>query len=164
MKYAKKETGFITIAAIFIVASTAMLGVSGIKNNQKEQQERNNFYGEYVSATQEKQLLKQNAFYFPFNSHHVAEKYKLPLFAHARKLLKHPELKVYLNGHTDSSGPLVYNLKLGILRAQSVADILVSKGVAMNNISIISYANQLSIYGNDNRKVNIVYADKNLYE
>lgn len=170
MKNFKKNFGFIEIVALFVISGITLVGVGALNNNYKEQKKRNEFYGQYISAIQERELLKRNHFYFCFNSYALQEEYKLPLFAHARKLLKHPELKVYINGHTDSKGNIIYNLKLGMLRAKSVADTLTSKGVNLNNIIIISYADQLPIvlssYGEfdpevSDRRASIVYAKKN---
>lgn len=163
MKLLNKNRGFITIAALFIVGSTLLIGVNGLKTQQKE---RNNFYGSYISAAKEKELLQQNTFYFDFNSYALQEQYKLPLYAHARKLIKSPKSKVYINGHTDNKGTINYNFKLGLLRAKSVAEVLSSKGVILNNMVIISYADQLPDLSNNqesvssnqsNRRVQITY-------
>lgn len=171
MKNFKKNRGFITSFVLFFIGGTILIGAGELKKNCKEQKERNKFYGQYVSAAEEKELLKKNTFYFRFNSYALQDRYKLPLFANARKLLKHPELKVYINGHTDNKGTITYNLKLGMLRAKSVADVLASKGVDLNNMVTISYADQLPIGLNidkkfdydeekSDRRANIVYIQK----
>jgi OOP family OmpA-OmpF porin len=43
---------------------------------------------------------------------------------------------VNLVGHTDSTGPDAYNMKLSIRRAEAVADFLVSHGISREVISI----------------------------
>lgn len=151
MRFLNRTRGFITIAALFIVGSTVLIGVGGLKKQQKEQKERNNFYGSYISAAKEKELLQQNTFYFDFNSYVLQENYKLPLYAHARNLIKAPELKVYIVGHTDNKGTINYNFKLGMLRAKSVAEVLSSKGVNLNNMVIISYSDQLPDLSNNKK-------------
>ena len=54
----------------------------------------------------------------------------------AAGLVKHPRLRVELQGHTDSTGPKPYNMVLSGKRADAVRDYLLSKGV--NSIQLVS--------------------------
>jgi len=44
-------------------------------------------------------------------------------------LKKNPDLKVEIDGHTDSTGPAAYNMKLSENRAKAVMDYFVAKGI-----------------------------------
>jgi OOP family OmpA-OmpF porin len=57
----------------------------------------------------------------------------------AASLEKHPRLKVELQGHTDSTGPADYNLKLSDRRAASVREYLISKGVSEDRLTSKGY-------------------------
>ena len=57
----------------------------------------------------------------------------------ATSLQKHHRLKVELQGHTDSTGPAEYNMKLSQRRADSVRDYLISKGVSSEQLVTKGY-------------------------
>lgn len=54
-------------------------------------------------------------------------------------VLAYPDLKLQIEGHTDSTGSEEYNQKLSEQRAQSVRDYLVSQGVSADNIMSQGY-------------------------
>ena len=134
-----KNHGFITTVVLLFMAGTVLIGANKVKNIN---QERHNFYRQNISSNREKELLKKDVFYFNFNSYVIKETDLLPLSAHARKLLMQPKLTVLIGGHTDSRGPIGYNFKLGLLRAKAIADVLNSKGIPFNRMTIISYSDQ----------------------
>jgi OOP family OmpA-OmpF porin len=47
----------------------------------------------------------------------------------AEGLKKHPRVKVEIQGHTDSTGPAAYNVKLSQRRADAVRSYLIDSGV-----------------------------------
>lgn len=57
------------------------------------------------------------------------------LDALAPTLVAHPELAVQVIGHTDSQGSEMYNLQLSIARAETVAESLRRRGVALERLS-----------------------------
>ena len=57
----------------------------------------------------------------------------------AETLLKYPEIKVEVQGHTDSDGAAAYNEGLSSRRAQTVRDYLASKGVASGRMTVRGY-------------------------
>jgi len=67
----------------------------------------------------------------------------------AADLKKYPQLRVELEGHTDSSGSDQYNLQLSQRRAQSVRDYLVSLGVAARQVEARGYGETKPIASND---------------
>jgi len=54
-------------------------------------------------------------------------------------LLKYPDIRFEVGGHTDSDGAAEYNLGLSSRRAQTVYDYLANKGVAENRMSVQGY-------------------------
>lgn len=60
-------------------------------------------------------------------------------FAQALQRPQLASMRVAIEGHTDSSGSRASNISLSQRRAQSVADYLVSQGVARNRIEVRGY-------------------------
>jgi outer membrane protein OmpA-like peptidoglycan-associated protein len=82
--------------------------------------------------------------------------------------LKSENQNVYLEiqGHTDATGPVDYNERLGLQRAESVRRYLHTQGVAMNRMATISYGEEMPAAPNEtaegranNRRVAIVVLD-----
>ncbi|MFI5344134.1 MAG: OmpA family protein, partial [Chlamydiales bacterium] len=57
-------------------------------------------------------------------------------------LRSHPNVYVFIEGHTDERGPQAYNLALGSRRANEVRNLLLSEGVNPNNLFTISYGKE----------------------
>ena len=57
----------------------------------------------------------------------------------AETLLKYPQIKVEVQGHTDSDGAAAYNENLSYRRAQTVRDYLASKGVDVGRMTVRGY-------------------------
>jgi peptidoglycan-associated lipoprotein len=57
-------------------------------------------------------------------------------------LRDNPELRVTIEGHTDSIGTAEYNLALGERRANAVRDYLVNRGVAAGRMETVSYGEE----------------------
>ena len=79
--------------------------------------------------------------------------------------LKADNQNVYLEiqGHTDSTGPALYNQQLGLQRAESVRRYLHSRGVSLDRLATISYGEDAPAESNStaegralNRRVEIV--------
>ncbi|MEA3385908.1 MAG: OmpA family protein [Thermodesulfobacteriota bacterium] len=80
----------------------------------------------------------------------------------ARVFTQYPDTKIRIEGHTDSTGPEEYNLRLSQRRAEAVKQLLVSKVVYPNRITAIGYGESRPKAGNDtpygrqlNRRVEI---------
>jgi outer membrane protein OmpA-like peptidoglycan-associated protein len=54
-------------------------------------------------------------------------------------LLKHPEISIVIDGHTDSTGPLEYNMWLSRKRAQVLKSFLVKKGVPPERLTVLGF-------------------------
>lgn len=66
----------------------------------------------------------------------------------AAELARYPEMKVEVAGHTSSTGPAEYNLDLSQRRAQSVADYLVSRGLAADRFTVRGYGEEDPVASN----------------
>ena len=85
-------------------------------------------------------VLSDDAAKFPVNKAEISKEAEEQLNAFAERL-KGENKNVYLEiqGHTDSTGDELYNLKLGEARAEAVRRYLNKQGVALNRMSTISY-------------------------
>ncbi len=63
-------------------------------------------------------------------------------------LREDPTLRVNIEGHTCNIGTAEYNLALGDRRATSVRDYLVSRGIAANRLTTVSYGEERPKYDN----------------
>ena len=57
--------------------------------------------------------------------------------------------RIYIDGHTDSSGAVRANLRLAQRRAQAVADYLVSRGVSRDLLTVRYHGGRYPVAGND---------------
>ena len=78
----------------------------------------------------------------------------------ASVLLKHPDIPIRIEGHTDASGTKQDNLLLSQLRANSVRDYLVDRGVSIYRLKAYGFGEGVPISDNstpdgraDNRRI-----------
>jgi len=81
-------------------------------------------------------------------------------------LQEHPDIKVRIEGHTDSTGSDAYNQGLSERRAQAVAMALENRGVPQQRIQAVGRGKSAPVAGNDtaagrqqNRRVEIIFSD-----
>lgn len=110
------------------------------------------------------ELLDLTVVYFDYDQSSIREEFIEILDAHAEFLAMNPEQVVVLEGHADERGTREYNLALGERRAKQVATFLQIKGVAGDQIDVVSYGEEkpLAIGKSEadysqNRRVEIVY-------
>jgi outer membrane protein OmpA-like peptidoglycan-associated protein len=79
-------------------------------------------------------------------------------------LVKHPEQRVTIEGHTDSVGSRASNQALSERRAQSVQSALIGMGVPADRLSTVGHGQELPVASNDsaggrqmNRRVEVVF-------
>lgn len=63
-------------------------------------------------------------------------------------LKKESNIEIELNGHSDSIGKNIYNEKLSYLRAKSVADFLIKKGINNKRITFKGYGMRMPVSNN----------------
>ena len=84
----------------------------------------------------------------------------------ANWLLSNPNYTAIIEGHADEQGTREYNLALGARRAASAQEYLISRGVAPNRLSTISYGKERPIeicsneacYNRNRRAVTVIAA------
>jgi len=68
------------------------------------------------------------------------------------KILKrNPDLKIEIAGHTDSTGPAKYNLKLSLRRAQAVRDYMVAHGANRDSLTVRGYGETQPVADNSTK-------------
>ena len=82
---------------------------------------------------------------FEYDSSIIAAEYRENLKSDAQILISDPSLHAEVEGHCDKRGTNEYNIALGEERAKSVANYLVSLGVAPSSLSTISYGEEIPI-------------------
>jgi len=87
--------------------------------------------GEGIAITFPEGLL------FPFDSDQLRPEGRENMRKFAASLVKYPNTRTMVVGHTDSDGAADYNQRLSERRAQSAADFLVTGGVAGSRISTV---------------------------
>lgn len=64
-------------------------------------------------------------------------------------LTKNPQLRVQINGHTDSFGDNATNKVLSLKRAQSVVDYLISNGIETGRLKAVGFGEEKPLVSND---------------
>ncbi len=107
---------------------------------------------------------KDRVIYFSYDSSRIDDRSKALIEAHSEYLRNHPNVKVLLEGHTDSRGSRGYNIGLGERRAISVLKLFTQLNVPAAQIRVISYGEENpAVAGNNenaykrNRRVVIQY-------
>lgn len=84
----------------------------------------------------------------------------------AQFLQNHPDIKVRIEGHTDSTGSDAYNQALSERRAEAVAHALEARGTPVQRIQAVGRGKSAPVAGNDtaagrqqNRRVEIIFSD-----
>jgi outer membrane protein OmpA-like peptidoglycan-associated protein len=94
---------------------------------------------------------------FKINSSDLSDSAKDNLEKIAAVFIKYPETVILVEGHTDNTGTVEYNVDLSKKRAYAVSDFLITKGVARSRFDIKWYGESQPKYPNDtdaNRKLN----------
>ena len=83
--------------------------------------------------------------FFGYDSTAIPPEYQVQLQSNAQIIASDPSLRVEIEGHCDSRGTNEYNLALGEGRARAIAAILVNYGAPANQISTISYGEEIPL-------------------
>lgn len=120
--------------------------------------------GSGLTAAEQDLVNNTRVIYFDFDQSTIRQEFAAALAAHGKNLAANPSTKVTLEGHADERGSQEYNVALGERRAQSVARILLSYGVAQSQIDIVSYGEERAAVNghseeawSQNRRVEIKY-------
>jgi peptidoglycan-associated lipoprotein len=106
--------------------------------------------------TEEELAVLRANFYrvnFEFNSADLGGVAREVLAANAEILMRHPGVRVQVEGHSDHWGSDVYNLALGQHRADSVFRYLTNYGVPQTQLKVISYGEERPMVAEGDRTV-----------
>ena len=95
--------------------------------------------------------------YFDFDKYNIKPEFAPVLDEGVNIIQSKPELKVVLEGHTDSVGTEKYNMALSIRRANSVKAYMTRKGVNPSRVTTVGYGKDRPRYDNstaEGRKLN----------
>lgn len=118
----------------------------------------------YSDSPRQAPAPQRTMLYFDYKQSAVPASGLNILQLHAQYLAANPQMTVTIEGHTDSVAPPAYNKKLGMKRAQAVAEILVNMGVSPQQIEVVSYGEERPLKSGTgeqanalNRRVELVY-------
>lgn len=83
--------------------------------------------------------------HFDFDRYDLTAEARAILAENAKLMVAHPSLRIQIEGHCDERGSNEYNLALGEKRAMSVKLYLVKLGVRADNLSTISYGEEMPL-------------------
>jgi len=126
--------------------------------------------GDDFSATSIEDLNRQEVLedvYFEFDKSRLTPETREALKRHADWLKAHPTVKITIEGHCDERGTQQYNMALGMRRAYSVKNYLVSLGIEPTRMYATSYGEERpKVQGHDewawsqNRRAHFVITAK----
>lgn len=99
------------------------------------------------SPTQKKLVLR--GVQFEYNKAEIRPDARPILDEAIATLKEHAEVRVSIEGHTDSIGSEAYNQRLSERRAQAVADYLVAGGIALERLQIVGWGETRPLAPND---------------
>ena len=109
-------------------------------------------------------LLSKRSIYYEYDRYDIQEEYVPIIDAHAKLLMAHTDLKMFVQGNCDDRGSREYNLALGQRRAESVKRAMVLLGVNDKQVETVSFGAEKPVaFGQDeeswakNRRSDLVY-------
>lgn len=87
-------------------------------------------------------LLHLRRVHFAFDTETILPEGRTSLEEAARVLRSHPNVQVYIDGHTDERGTSEYNLALGEKRARAVSDYLTRLGIPDERLQIMTFGKE----------------------
>ena len=114
------------------------------------------------------QELNKLSVYFDYDASDIKSEYTKVIEEQSSFMKSHPEDGVTLQGNTDERGSDEFNLSLGASRANSVRKMMVTLGVPLSKIRIVSFGSQkprLTCHEEscwkENRRVDFVHSAAN---
>ncbi len=105
-------------------------------------------------------------YFFNYDSNEIRQEAVDSMQIQANYLVKHPNVKIRLEGNADDRGSREYNIALGERRARAVLDVLKQFGVSSSQVTVVSFgAEKPAICGDDeksyqcNRRVDLKYSE-----
>jgi len=89
---------------------------------------------------------------FQYNRAFIEDQYKKPLDLYSIYLLKNPDVKIMINGHSDSRGNEAVRKRISQKRAETVAKYIEKKGIDPNRISTNYYSFSRPLHKSENHE------------
>lgn len=103
-------------------------------------------------------------FNFAFDQSQLDDENRQIVEQHGRFLAEHPEIRLVINGHTDTQGNSHYNDVLAQKRAEHVAELLQQQGVMKEQIEILGWGSSAPLadaqHHREQRRVELKYVDE----
>lgn len=116
------------------------------------------------ASTAARRRFVEEAIYFGPDSAALTPQARTLLRNKAQWLREHPEVNIIIEGHCDSRGDSLFNLKLGERRAGIVKTYLIGLGVAPRRLKAVSFGKERPVAAGDseavharNRRVEFVF-------
>lgn len=142
----KKRNGLFNQLGLFsILALTLVAAGCASKKGAGSDAGRDGSYGSYgtgASATGGIGLGTLERVYFPFDSSNLDDKSRETLQNNARIIMKNPNMRILVEGHTDERGSNEYNIALGERRSKATIDYLVNLGVQRTRLEMKSWGEE----------------------
>lgn len=105
-----------------------------------------------------------NSVYFGVNKYDIDSQYDSLITYNANYLASHHQAAVKIDGNTDDTGSVEYNLALGQRRADAVKRALIAKGASSSQIEATSNGKMMAKFSNStddgrskNRRADVIY-------
>ncbi len=136
VSFAESAKGKATLEQISKIGNCIMADGIALLNDKKAlaQFVKDVFYEE---VPEERIVLR--GIHFDFDKYNIKPEWVPVLDEGVAILQKHPEIKIVIEGHTDSIGTEAYNQKLSERRAKAVFDYFVSKGISPDRMKTVGF-------------------------
>ncbi|MBW4332174.1 peptidoglycan-associated lipoprotein Pal [Stakelama sp. CBK3Z-3] len=94
------------------------------------------------SAQDFRQSVIGDTVHFGLDAYDIDSEARQILDSQAQWLMKYPNTRITIEGHTDERGTREYNLALGDRRATAAANYLIARGISASRINTISYGKE----------------------
>ena len=160
------------LGAVIGGAAGAIIGNQMDKQAQRIEEELPGAQVERVGEGIQVTFDENSGVNFAFNSSDLTDEAKGNLDKIAQVFLEFPDTELMIEGHTDSTGPDDYNMKLSERRAKSVYNYLKSQGIKGSRMDVTAFGETAPRYDNEtkegqakNRRVEIgISANKEMIE
>jgi OOP family OmpA-OmpF porin len=88
----------------------------------------------------EEEVIVLRGIHFDFDKYNIKPEWMPVLDEAAAILMSNPNMRVVIEGHTDSRGTVAYNQKLSERRANAVYNYLLQKGIAADRMATVGYS------------------------
>ncbi len=141
----------VLLGAVIGGAAGAIIGNQMDKQAQRIEEELPGANVERVGEGIQVTFDENSGVNFAFNSAELTTESQNNLSKIAEVFHEFPDTDLRIEGHTDSTGPDDYNMKLSERRANSVFDYLKSKGIASSRMSVVAYGETAPRFDNSTK-------------